>query len=40
VGATIVKTAGETSWGGYAECLQDPDGHLWDIAVEPGLEVD
>jgi uncharacterized glyoxalase superfamily protein PhnB len=31
-GATIVKPAHETFWGGYAGCFQDPDGHLWEVA--------
>lgn len=35
-GARIVKEAGDTFWGGYAGCFQDPDGHLWEIAWNPG----
>jgi catechol 2,3-dioxygenase-like lactoylglutathione lyase family enzyme len=31
-GATIVKHAHDTFWGGYAGYFQDPDGHLWEIA--------
>lgn len=31
-GATIVKAAGNTQWGGYAGYFQDPDGHTWEIA--------
>jgi uncharacterized glyoxalase superfamily protein PhnB len=34
-GATIVKAAGPTFWGGYAGYFQDPDGHLWEIAWNP-----
>jgi len=34
-GATIVKSAHETFWGGYAGYFQDPDGHLWEIAWNP-----
>jgi catechol 2,3-dioxygenase-like lactoylglutathione lyase family enzyme len=34
-GATIVKPAGDTFWGGYAGCFQDPDGHVWEIAWNP-----
>src|SRR5689334_3558732 len=30
-GATIVKEAGDTFYGGYAGYFQDPDGHLWDV---------
>ncbi len=36
-GATIVKPAAETFWGGYAGYFQDPDGHLWEIAWNPQL---
>lgn len=39
-GAPIVKTAGETFWGGYAGYFQDPDGHLWEIAWNPRLRVE
>ncbi len=28
-GATIVKAAHKTFYGGYAGYFQDPDGHLW-----------
>jgi catechol 2,3-dioxygenase-like lactoylglutathione lyase family enzyme len=34
-GATIIKTAQKTFWGGYAGYFQDPDGHLWEIAWNP-----
>jgi uncharacterized protein len=34
-GATIVKPAGETFWGGYAGYFQDPDGHLWEVLWNP-----
>jgi len=34
-GATIVKAASRTFWGGYAGYFQDPDGHLWEIAWNP-----
>lgn len=36
-GGTIVKSAGETFWGGYAGYFQDPDGHLWEAAWNPQL---
>ncbi|MEW6307345.1 MAG: VOC family protein [Verrucomicrobiota bacterium] len=38
-GAVIVKTAQETFWGGYAGYFQDPDGHLWEVAWNPRLEL-
>lgn len=34
-GATIVKPAADTFWGGYAGCFQDPDRHLWEVAWNP-----
>ncbi len=34
-GATIVKVAGDTFWGGYAGYFQDPDGHLWEVVYNP-----
>jgi len=36
-GATIVKPAQETFYGGYAGYFQDPDGHLWEVAFNPGF---
>lgn len=38
-GATIVKPAGVTFWGGYAGYFQDPDGHLWEVAFNPEMPV-
>lgn len=38
-GATIVKPAHETFWGGYAGYFQDPDGHLWEVVWNPALVV-
>jgi uncharacterized glyoxalase superfamily protein PhnB len=34
-GATIVKPAQPTFYGGYAGYFQDPDGHLWEVAFNP-----
>ena len=34
-GATIVKVASDTFWGGYAGYFQDPDRHLWEIVYNP-----
>jgi hypothetical protein len=36
-GARITKPAGATFYGGYAGCFADPDGHLWEIACNPGI---
>ena len=34
-GASVVKTAGDTFWGGYTGYFADPDGHLWEVAWNP-----
>lgn len=34
-GATILKPAQDTFWGGYGGYFQDPDGHIWEIAWNP-----
>ncbi|HUF12296.1 MAG TPA: VOC family protein [Longimicrobiales bacterium] len=34
-GASIVKAARHTFWGGYAGYFQDPDGHLWEVVWNP-----
>ena len=39
-GATIVKPASHTFYGGYAGYFQDPDGHLWEIAWNPQITVE
>ena len=36
-GATVVKAAQDTFYGGYAGYFQDPDGHLWEVAYNPEL---
>jgi predicted lactoylglutathione lyase len=36
-GATITRPPQPTSYGGYAGYFADPDGHLWEIAHNPGF---
>ena len=36
-GATIVKAASKTFWGGYAGYFADPDGHLWEVTFNRNL---
>jgi hypothetical protein len=36
-GARITKPAEETFYGGYAGYFADPDGHVWEIAHNPGF---
>ena len=36
-GASVTKPARTTSYGGYAGCFTDPEGHAWEIAHNPGF---
>ncbi len=36
-GAEITQPARETFYGGYAGYFRDPDGHLWEVAHNPGF---
>jgi catechol 2,3-dioxygenase-like lactoylglutathione lyase family enzyme len=38
-GATLLKAAQETSWGGYSGYFADPDRHPWEIVHAPGLSL-
>ena len=38
-GALVVKPPRDTFWGGYAGYFQDPDGHLWEVAWNPDLQL-
>jgi uncharacterized protein len=37
--ATILKNAADTPWGGYSGYFADPDGHLWEVAHNPGWQL-
>ncbi|MBL7939197.1 MAG: VOC family protein [Flavobacteriales bacterium] len=37
---TITKMPEKVFWGGYSGYFADPDGHLWEIAHNPFLELD
>jgi len=37
-GAHIVKAAAKTFYGGYAGYFQDLDGHVWEVAFNPGFK--
>ena len=39
-GATITREPAETFYGGYAACFTDPDGHVWEIAHNPGFTLE
>lgn len=36
-GGVVTKRAEETFYGGYAGHFRDPDGHVWEIAHNPGF---
>jgi catechol 2,3-dioxygenase-like lactoylglutathione lyase family enzyme len=38
-GARILKAAEETFWGGYSAYFADPDGHVWEVAHNPGWSI-
>lgn len=39
-GATTTRPPSETFYGGYAGCFTDPDGHVWEVAYNPGFPLD
>jgi len=40
VGATVTKEPAPTFYGGYAGYFADLDGHLWEVAHNPGFALD
>jgi uncharacterized protein len=36
-GAKVTKAPSETFYGGYAGFFRDPDGHVWEVAHNPGF---
>jgi predicted lactoylglutathione lyase len=36
-GAEITREPAPTFYGGYAAALRDPDGHVWEVAHNPGF---
>jgi catechol 2,3-dioxygenase-like lactoylglutathione lyase family enzyme len=38
-GARVTRRPAPTSYGGYAGYFADPDGHLWEIAHNPGFHL-
>ena len=39
-GARVVKPAERLTWGGYSGYVADLDGHLWELAFNPGFPLD
>ncbi|PAU81790.1 glyoxalase [Halovibrio salipaludis] len=38
-GATLIKPAEEVFWGGYSGYFQDPEGHYWEVAFNPFVDL-
>ena len=38
-GASLLKPAHRTEYGGYSGYFGDPDNHPWEVVVAPGIEV-
>ncbi|WP_254535391.1 VOC family protein [Halomarina litorea] len=38
-GGEVVKAGQEVFWGGYSGYFADPDGHLWEVAWNPGFDL-
>lgn len=36
-GGTVTSPARRAEWGGYSGYFSDPDGHLWEVAYNPGF---
>lgn len=34
-GATVLKAPEKVFWGGYSGYFADPDGHVWEVAMNP-----
>jgi predicted lactoylglutathione lyase len=39
LGAEVTREPSETFYGGYAAGIRDLDGHVWEIACNPGFEL-
>jgi uncharacterized glyoxalase superfamily protein PhnB len=39
-GAQVTRPPAETFYGGYAGYFRDPDGHVWEVAYNPGFALD
>lgn len=38
-GAIVTRRPAETFYGGYAGYFADPDGHVWEVAYNPGFPI-
>jgi uncharacterized protein len=38
-GAKLIKQPQDVFWGGYSGYFSDPDGHLWEVAYNPFMDL-
>ena len=38
-GARAIKPPQKSFWGGYSGYFADPDGHLWEVAFNPFMDL-
>ena len=38
-GGRVIKPAQDVFWGGHSGYFADPDGHLWEVAWNPGFPI-
>jgi catechol 2,3-dioxygenase-like lactoylglutathione lyase family enzyme len=38
-GASLLKAAHKTDYGGYSGYFADPDGHAWEVVIAPNINV-
>mgnify|MGYP001606752742 CR=1 FL=1 len=38
-GAKLIKPATKAFWGGYSGYFADPDGHMWEVAYNPFMDL-
>lgn len=38
-GGRVIKPGHRADWGGYTGYFADPDGHLWEVAFNPGWPI-
>lgn len=39
-GGTLLRAPSEPPWGGLRGYFADPDGHVWEVAYNPGITID
>ncbi len=39
-GGRVLRAPGRAEWGGWIAYFADPDGHVWEVAHNPGFPLD